>query len=260
MDLYNWSGKKETRKNMLRFFQKESPDVLCLQEFYTGNDSVGVDNVSDIKKYGQYPYAATCIINENKRGRWGSVIFSKKPIIQTKNHDIDVNGSNLLQEVKILFNKDTLSVFNVHLKSNRFSRDESGMVASKTLPEWDEVTKKKTKEMFSKVEKNTMKCGLEADILSKIVSKNKYPSILCADLNDIPGSYTYFKARGHMKDLFLDEGFGLGATYNKFIPLLRIDYIFHSPELHTLHYERMEKVYSDHYPITGTFYTESGNN
>lgn len=257
MDLYKWSGKKETRKNMLTFFKQESPDILCLQEFYTGNDSVGIDNVGDIKKMGQYPYSATCVINENKRGRWGSVIFSKIPILKTKNHDIDVNGSNLLQQVDVLVGKDTVSIFNVHLKSNRFSRDESGMVASTSFPEWDAKTKKHTKDIYEKVEKNTMKRGLEADIMAKILVKAKHASILCADLNDIPGSYTYFKARGDMKDLFLDEGYGLGATYNKFIPLLRIDYIFHSPQLKSIQYERKENNYSDHYAITGSFYTDS---
>lgn len=253
MDLYKWSGKKDTRKNMLNFLKNESPDILCLQEFYTGNDSIGVDNLGDIQRVGKYPYVSSCIINENKRGRWGSVIYSKIPIIKTKNHDIDVNGSNLLQQVDILLHHDTFSVYNVHLKSNRFSRDESGMVASKTIPDWDEKTKKHTKEIYDKVEKNTMKRGLEADILSNIVSASKHAAILCADLNDIPGSYTYFKARGLMKDLFLDEGFGLGATYNKFIPLLRIDYIFHSKKFKSVHYERKGIDYSDHYPIKGTF-------
>lgn len=252
LDLYNWSGKKDTRKNMLDFFKKQSPDILCLQEFYSGNDSVGKNNIKDIQAQG-YPYVANCVMNENKRGTWGSVVFSKLPIVHRENHDIDVVGGNLLQEVGIRLGKDTFTVFNVHLKSNKFSSTESELVEKKEIPSWDDKTKAQTKSIYDKLEKSSVNRGLEAELIGDKIQRNKFPVIVCGDLNDIPGSYAYFKLRHNLRDLFLEKGFGFGATYNKIIPVLRIDYIFFDPSFEVFDYQKPEEAYSDHFPIVGRF-------
>lgn len=253
LDLYHWSGEKDTRKKMIDFIKQTQADVLCLQEFYSGGSQKGVNNIKDIQTQCGYPYYADCVMNSNKRGIWGSIIFSRLPIVWHKNHDIDVEGSNLLQEVCLTHKKDTFTVYNIHLKSNKFTSDESDLVGSKEVPVWNQSTKAVTKAIYNKLEKSSMNRGLEADLVSAKVSKSKYPAIVCGDLNDIPGSYTYFKMRNSMKDLFLSEGFGLGATYNKGIPLLRIDYIFYDPQLSVMDYKKFNTHFSDHYPILGTF-------
>lgn len=253
LDLYNWSGRKETRQDMLNFFQSRNADILCLQEFYSGNDSVGINNIRDIQRFGNYPYYANCVMNSNKRGIWGSIVFSKYPIIRNENHDIDIHGDNLLQQVEIRKAKDTITVFNVHLKSNRFNNNESDLVNSSGLPKWDQDTKKTTQSIYKKIERSTIKRGLEAALVSAKVAEEKHHTVVCGDLNDIPGSYTYFKVKNNLKDLFLTKGFGLGATYNKMIPLLRIDYIFYDSDLLVHDYERIQQAYSDHYPVWGQF-------
>lgn len=257
LDLYGWSGKKETRSQILAFLKTRNADILCLQEYYTGNDSVGFNNTGDIKSICNYPYVAECIMNENKRGKWGSVLFSKFPIVSKKNHDIDVSGSNLLQEVRLKRNGDTLTVFNFHLKSNKFSEKESALVANSDLPDVDEKTLNKTKSIYQKIERSTQNRGLEADLVSRIIGASKYATLVCGDMNDIPGSYSYFKIRSKHKDLFLSKGFGLGATYNKSIPVLRIDYIFYDPIFKPLFYETIPQNFSDHNPIYGEFALDS---
>jgi endonuclease/exonuclease/phosphatase family metal-dependent hydrolase len=253
LDLYNWSGDKTTRKKMLAFIKEKKSSVLCLQEFYSGNDSVGINNINAISDSCDYPYFAECTINENKRGKWGSIIFSKLPIIKSINHDIDVAGSNLLQEVQLKFKNDTFSVFNTHLKSNKFSSQETDLVANGSSISWDEKTKSETKSIYSKLEKSSINRGLESSLVSRVIKSNNYPSIVCGDLNDIASSYVYFKIRGNKKDAFLEKGVGLGATYNKFIPLLRIDYLFHDEEIHLLGFEKIAVPFSDHYPLFANF-------
>jgi endonuclease/exonuclease/phosphatase family metal-dependent hydrolase len=253
LDLYNWSGDKSTRKKMLDFIKEKKSSVLCLQEFYSGNDSVGIDNIKAISDSCNYPYYAECAINENKRGKWGSIIFSKLPIVKSINHDIDVAGSNLLQEVQLKFKNDTFSIFNVHLKSNKFSSQETDLVANGSSNSWDEKTKQETKSIYSKLEKSSINRGLESSLVSRIIKKNKYPSIVCGDLNEIASSYVYFKIRGNKKDAFLEKGLGFGATYNKFIPLLRIDYLFHDEKINLLGFEKLIVPYSDHYPLFANF-------
>ncbi|MBK6331277.1 MAG: endonuclease/exonuclease/phosphatase family protein [Bacteroidetes bacterium] len=249
LDLYNWSGQKNTRELMIQFFAKQNPTILCLQEFYTGNDSVGKNNIRDIANACHYEYWANCIINENKRGKWGCVIFSHLPIVKSQNHDIDVFGNNLLQQVDVLFQKETISIFNIHLKSNKFSAEEADLIVNGEQVNLSEQTTSKTKLIYQKLEKNAINRGLEAALVSKIITSSKNKKIVCGDLNDIPSSYTYFKMRNTLKDAFLDKGVGIGSTYINKFPVLRIDYIFHSKELYTLGFQKIKIQYSDHYPL-----------
>lgn len=253
LDLYNWTGKKDTRTKMISYFQKKNPSILCLQEFYTGNDSAGFDNISAIKYACDYPYVAMCDVNVNKRGRWGSVVFSKLPIVQTLSHDVDVKGSNQLQQVDVLFNDDTVSLFNIHLKSNRFTTTESALVGKKELPEWNDTTLSRSRKIYNKVIQSTVSRGLEAELVSQTITHNSNHRIVCGDLNDIASSFVYFKIKGQMHDAFLEKGFGLGATYAAAVPLLRIDYLFYSDALHAQGFEVDHVEYTDHYPLMASF-------
>lgn len=253
LDLYNWSGKKNTRDEMISYLKNKNADILCLQEFYTGNDSVGINNIKSIQKECNYEYVAECTMNENKRGKWGSVIFSHAPIVQATNHDIDVVGSNLLQQVDLLFQADTISVFNVHLKSNKFSKEENDLVNSENLPSINNDAIEKTKKIYKKLERSSINRGLEASLVSHIIKTAKHPKVVCGDLNDIPSSYVYFKVRSGMDDAFLKKGKGLGATYNQFLSVLRIDYIFNSPNLKVNAIEIGKETYSDHFPMMAYF-------
>ncbi|MBL7766099.1 MAG: endonuclease/exonuclease/phosphatase family protein [Chitinophagaceae bacterium] len=249
LDLYNWSKRKETRDEIIAYLKKKNPSVLCLQEFYTGNDSIGFNNVKDIMDACQFKYYASCYVNNNRRGHWGSIVFSKCPIVKSMNHDIDVVGSNQLQQVDIALGKDTFSVYNVHLKSNRFTKQENEMVEKKEISEMDTKAMSQSKALVKKLESNAVSRGLEADLVSNTISNNVYPSIICGDLNDIPTSYVYFKIRGKFSDAFLQKGFGLGATYNKVLPVLRIDYIFHDDRFKINGFEMDQVTFSDHNPL-----------
>ena len=249
LDLYNWSKVTGTREKMIEFFGEQNPTVLCLQEFYNGNDSIGKNNIKDIKQKCNYKYVAVCNINVNKRGAWGSVIFSHIPIIKKENHDIDLYGNNLLQQVDVLFLKDTISIFNIHLKSNKFSAEESDMIVKNEHVDLNKNTSSKTKAIYQKLEKNAMNRGLEAKLVSQIIYTNKKSKIVCGDLNDIPTSYVYFKMRDNMNDAFLENCFGIGSTFISKFPILRIDYIFHSKNLETIGFKKIKIPYSDHYPL-----------
>jgi endonuclease/exonuclease/phosphatase family metal-dependent hydrolase len=253
LDLYKWSGKQETRSLMLEFFKQKNPTILCLQEFYTGNDSVGLNNIKAIKDGCHYEYYADCNVNINKRGKWGNIVFSHAPILKNTNHDVDVVGNNMLQETTLLLHHDTINLFNIHLKSNKFSKDESSLLSKKQIPSFDEKTIEDSKSIYKKLEYSTINRGLEADLVSNIIENSSHPSIVCGDLNDVPSSYVYFKMRNKMQDAFLDKSYGLGATYNGTFPVLRIDYIFYSNTFHLYGYENIEKDFSDHFPLMANF-------
>ena len=87
----------------------------------------------------------------------------------------------------------------------------------------------------------------QADVVRQILDDSPYPKILCADLNDIPNSYTYFTIRGEMQDAFLEKGFGIGRTFSSLSPTLRIDYVFTDPNFTIKQFTRVVKSLSDHY-------------
>lgn len=78
--------------------------------------------------------------------------------------------------------------------------------------------------------------------------------LICGDLNDLPGSYTYTKLKGNLKDAFAEKGFGLGRTYNQILPTLRIDYILYDPRLLQIRgFSSPVLSLSDHNPVIANF-------
>jgi endonuclease/exonuclease/phosphatase family metal-dependent hydrolase len=252
LDLYHWSEDKKTRQKMIAFFKEKNASVLCLQEFYSNNDSSGIDNINAIKEACDYPYVAECNMHVSKRGKWGSIIFSHLPIVDRHNFEIDVQGNNLLQKADVVFHNDTFSIFNVHLQSNSFNQREAALVNRESI-DFSDSTVDQSKSIFNKLKNNAVNRGLEADIISSIISQSEKPLVLCGDLNDIPSSYVYFKIRNHLKDVFLEKGFGLGKTYRNTIAILRIDYIFHNEKIQLLGYDKYDIPYSDHEPLMANF-------
>jgi len=106
-----------------------------------------------------------------------------------------------------------------------------------------------SKTIFSKIRKGISYRSIQANIVRKILDESPYPSVLCADFNDVPTSYTYFKIRGDRKDAFLKKGFGIGRTFSSISPTLRIDYILPSKEFSVRQFDRIVKNLSDHYMI-----------
>jgi endonuclease/exonuclease/phosphatase (EEP) superfamily protein YafD len=70
----------------------------------------------------------------------------------------------------------------------------------------------------------------------------------------MPGSYVYQEVKGGLKDAFVSKGLGLGRTYRKIFPTLRIDYILYNPDLLICKgYISPDVSLSDHNPVIATF-------
>jgi endonuclease/exonuclease/phosphatase family metal-dependent hydrolase len=90
----------------------------------------------------------------------------------------------------------------------------------------------------------------QAQVIDGIIKGNKNPYIIvCGDFNDTPISYSRHKIKGNLHDAFVDSGFGLGITYNKYRFLFRIDYILHSDNIKSYNCSVGKLKNSDHYPL-----------
>jgi len=253
LDLYDWTGDKNNRKKMLSFIQKQSPDVLCLQEFYT-KDGTGLDNINAIKKIGRYPYAETCALKRHKNRQWGSVVFSRFPIVKNTNVIINEEDKNLIQETIIEKDSQKIRLYNVHLHSNKLSPKDIVWDKEGDVLQTAKGALQNSKSVYTKLLRAYKQRGNEANLSAFVIEENtSLPTIVCGDLNDLPSSYSYFNIRGKLKDAFLERGSGIGPTYNGKVSFLRIDYMFYSEKIRLKAFQKIKVPYSDHFPLIGKF-------
>lgn len=253
LDLYDWTGDKDNRKKMLGFIKKQSPDVLCLQEFYT-KDGTGLDNVKAIKEMCGYEYVETCAQKEHRNRLWGSVVFSKYPIVKNTNVLINEDDKNLIQETIINQGESNIRIYNIHLHSNKLSPKEIVWEKDEKVLNTAKNALKSSKSVFSKLMQGYKQRGNEANLSAFVIEEHdELPTIVCGDLNDLPSSYSYFNIRGKLCDAFLERGTGIGPTYNGSVSFLRIDYLFYSESLRLKAFRKMKVPYSDHFPLIGKF-------
>ncbi len=258
-DLYNWKNLKqdtESREQILNLIRAESPDILCLQEYYSGRRN-RVNYADTIIGFGKcrYYYAAF-IDNGKKLLPFGIATFSKYPIIKTIKISFDHSYENYCVVTDIVLPGDTIRVINTHLESIKFGKEDYVFVdelANNSAS--NKFLKQGSKAIFSKMLTAYKKRAGQADQLAGIIAESPYPVMLCADFNDTPASYAYRQVARTHTDSFIAAGSGLGQTYTQLLPILRIDYIFVDKLMKVLDYKTIHKEYSDHYPIVATIKT-----
>jgi endonuclease/exonuclease/phosphatase family metal-dependent hydrolase len=123
-DLYNWTQNLNSRENIFSMLKRESPDILCLQEFYQ-SDGTQFDNVAKLKnelrsKNIHVAYSHT----ERNRDHWGIATCTIYPIVKYRTIRTGYTGGNLCLATDIVKGTDTIRIFNVHLESIRFRSED----------------------------------------------------------------------------------------------------------------------------------------
>jgi endonuclease/exonuclease/phosphatase family metal-dependent hydrolase len=255
-DLYNWrsDSSKSTRSAIFNLFKEESPDILCLQEYYSGAGKHADFADSICEKVG-YKYRNVELINKENAGLpYGLAIFSKSPIIATYKLNFPNSKVNFCHACDICVGKDTIRVLNLHLESVKFGKEDYNFVSEITnTPANNDNLKKGSWAIFSKMKNAYIKRAAQIETVARYIKESPYPVIFCGDFNDTPVSYSYRQINNELEDSFVEEGQGLGQTHNSMIPFLRIDYIFHSKSLQLVDFKTIEKDYSDHFPVVARF-------
>jgi endonuclease/exonuclease/phosphatase family metal-dependent hydrolase len=247
-DLYNWTQNLNSRENIFNMLKRESPDILCLQEFYQ-SDGTQFDNVAKLQKELRtknihVAYSHT----ERVRDHWGILTCSIYPIINRKTIRTGFTGGNLCLATDIVKGTDTIRIFNVHLESIRFKPEDYKFVENfGSDKETQEL--EKSKRIMNKFRIAAQRRARQADTLRKEIESSPYKVIVCGDFNDTPSSYTYHTVRSGLNDAFIESGRGMSGTYAGKMPSFRIDYILHDGKFSSSGYEVVKEEYSDHYPV-----------
>ncbi len=219
------------------YMMKKNVDVICFQE-YSDNVTFTKEKVSTNYKE-EYPYMAT--------GKSDMVIFSKYPIRDSKTIEFEgTNNSGMWADIDV--NGKLIRVFNVHMQTTGINRSLRQVAKKKMAGESITDTQAYESVADNYVAQFKQRAG-QAITVSNEVRMTDRPVLLCGDFNDIPYSYTYHLLKSKLEDGFRSSGKGFMYTYRGAKSIMRIDYIFHSPELTGVTYFSDDMSYSDHNPV-----------
>lgn len=244
-----WETKQ---KSMMQFIRESNADMLCFQDFVP----VPYNNDINVQKYItdslHYPYSYFSMDGIN----YGTIIFSRIPIQDSGRikYKEKVYPESLAW-ADVLVDGQPFRVYNTHLRSMYLHQS---VITPATIG-YLEFVKEDTGFLFhsTRLERLAYFDRIhthQAALVKEQLNKTRVPHIFCADLNAVPASYTYNLLQKGMKDAFLEKGAGLGGTYHRFSPTLRIDVILTSKNVQTERYYSPSLKLSDHYPILTDLY------
>lgn len=238
----------QTRIKMLDLIRQQDADILCLQEFFHSFDSTYYPNIDYVTDSLGYPYWYYSHDVDGDKHFTGNIIFSRFPIIDSGL--IRYPRPTLpeaLMHADIKIGHDTIRVYTTHLQSLQFGKRDYEKIGKIESAEDSLLSNSRT--ILSKIKKGFSNRSIQADLIHEVLGDSPYPVLFCADLNDVPNSYTYFRIKGGMQDAFLKKGFGIGRTFTSLSPTLRIDYILADRRFTIRQFNRLVKNYSDHYML-----------
>ncbi|WP_297337052.1 endonuclease/exonuclease/phosphatase family protein [Algoriphagus sp.] len=219
-------------------------DVKVFQEFYQDYTTPSRNSIKILGQDSGMEHSYQIIEGNAKRRSYGMAIFSKFPIVN-EGKIFDNNRANGAIFADIIYESDTVRIYNVHL--------ESMQINSEVLENIDGV-KENYRQTLGKLHRGSLARSKQLKLLEEHLSNSPYPVIILGDFNELPYSNTYFRLSKNYVNAFEIAGNGFGFTYNRILFFLRIDHIFASPDLKPLQFKTHREVdYSDHYPVSATF-------
>jgi len=208
---------------------RQQSDFVLLNEYNQDKCSC-LDSI--LKSH--YPYTEEI----HSRARCGDIFYSKYELYNSGNVYVPGWGNyvNTIQST-ICIGSDSIQIFGVHMASNN-KEDSLG-------------TKGSIIDCYRHAQES--RC-YEAHWIKETIKKYQLPSIVMGDFNDFSFSAPCdsLKVIG-MKDSWWEGGFGYGTTFHDGWMRLRIDHIFHSPDLKLCGVEIIDTDLSDHNPVVARF-------
>lgn len=245
-DLFGWSKQKDASAGIFKYVSDNKPDILCLQEFLIQDP--GKFPLSRIRsEFGFLPYEYIEFSSSAQNRKHGLAIFSRYPVIGSGlEHFPDTRNMVIYADIQI--GSDTIRVYNNHLESIHFERDEFQWIDDQTDNE--RIPGDKISEIMHRMKSAFIRRAGQSLIVKKHINQSPYKVIVCGDFNDTPVSFTTNKIRSGLYDSFRSGGKGMGITFPNMKAPLRIDYILHSKEMVSSGFTIGRVKYSDHRPVS----------
>lgn len=242
-------------KKIIEQLSEINADVVCLPEFAVPKLKIMTPAAKKIMAnsgYTDFRFQA-----DNTLGQkifLGTAIFSRYPVSNYKANKLS-DYIYMLQADVAPRNGDTIRMFFVHLSTFGLSDNDKDYIEeiSKAKSGVD-ANLRRSKSYLWKFNYTFLRHAREAALAKSIIAQSPHSVVVCGDFNDLPGSYTYMQFSEELNDAFRSRGTGLGRTYNRLSPTLRIDYIFYDPAmLKCVGYDSYYTTLSDHNPVIANF-------
>ncbi|MES2416782.1 MAG: endonuclease/exonuclease/phosphatase family protein [Bacteroidota bacterium] len=235
------------KEKMLAIVNGQNPDIICFQEFYTRYKGP-YDTIDSLKKILNTQYYYFLPISKSQREAIGLAIFSRYPI-KNKGSILfnEGYGGNESIYVDLEINKHTVRVYNVHLQSISFDKEDYTYFEKATKEMEPQIGS--SKRIVRMLKSAFKKRSTQVDIMKAHMRTCNTPYIVAGDFNDTPASYAVTQMTDSLNNAFLKKGQGLGRTYNGKFPNFQIDYIASTKEIDIVNYHIIEAKLSDHFPV-----------
>ncbi len=249
-DFVDFTQKSDVSSRMLQLINQKNPDMVCIQEFT--NVEGAKRRISIREKMDSLGYAYHFFSNDdvyvNKNNvvvMKGVAVFSKIPFTDSGRINIKKSETNEnLIYVNINFNNKPLRIYTAHLASFGLYKDTGN--TAKDIYEITYTRKRAIQYKLRDVEQLHQK---EVEIINAEISNTSLPVVYCGDMNAVPSSYNYRTLKNDLQDAFLEKGFGIGVTFYKIAPTLRIDYCLADKRFKIINCTVINQKLSDHYPV-----------
>jgi len=228
-------------KEIARYMNEQKVDVICFQEFMATKE-FPMDSIK--KAFSAWKYD---VMTPSNLDLIPLAIFSKYPIAKNE-LTMYTNSNNCSLWCDISIGNKKVRIFNNHLQTTNLSQNRKRL--QEELDMGNEGLKGVMYDIMRITKENFIKREQQAQIIHRLSLQSPYPVLLCNDLNSIPSSHAYHEIKGNLKDGFKTCGHGYAYTFRYYKRMLRIDYIFHSPELQGIRYFSPNlDLCSDHNPV-----------
>ncbi len=223
----------ETLETRLR---ESGADILCLEEL---TPDFAVNRLSHLEDL--YPYQS---IQADTTRAGDNFTLSRYPIVSSEYVELGVPDVPAPVRVVINVGGQYVAVYTTHLA---WPVDDEAITVS-GLGFYAQVALG-----FDDTVRNQ-----QIDAFLEYLKTEPYPYIVAGDFNTSDSSVTYNKLAAAMHDSFAEGGQGLGGSWPVararglpawLPPLIRIDYIWHSDGLQTIHAWQGAETGSDHLPL-----------
>jgi endonuclease/exonuclease/phosphatase family metal-dependent hydrolase len=248
---------------MMEKVRSSKADIFCVQELVFSLDTSSSFTFEKFKKRLGYKYGVAA--NDRSFGVHTNIktskekyhpfclgIFSRHPIIKWKKVQSLPEYNHTFLWADILLDKDTVRVFNIHLQSMYLAKDDYEFIENIDRQDVDQVSNH-SKNIIRKIKNANYLRAIQILDIKEEILKSPHPVILSGDFNDVPNSYAYQQMRNLLQDAFLQQGQGIGRTFLKIFPTLRIDYIFCPKGYEIQNFKTHQWGMSDHNAIAASF-------
>ena len=223
-------------------------DIVCLQECEylqpLAKYHVTESQIDSLKT--RYPYRAI--------GHHGQATLSKYPFTNI-NLGLSRLYSGDITAHLVEMNNQTITLFNVHLRSLRFNQDDRDAYLEFTdINSSNDTDLSRLLPLRDKLYQAARHRAQQANIIRAYLDQAGGNAIVCGDFNDVPNCYAIRTISGDsMNDAYAENAFGPTITFNANRFYFRIDHVLYSGSLKAVDIERGDIPSSDHYPLLTTF-------